>query len=87
MDTDITPRADKLMAPISNHHLFFCGFHVAKKNPKFQVTTMHYCGMRGEGDQTSSSGCPRRRSGRSGSRQWTARGQDRPSTPRKKSFT
>jgi hypothetical protein len=42
--------ANKFMAPISNHHLFFCGFHVAKKNPKFQVTTMHYCGMRGEGD-------------------------------------
>jgi hypothetical protein len=38
------------MAAISNHHLFFCGFHAAKKNPNFQVTTMHYCGMRGEGD-------------------------------------
>jgi hypothetical protein len=45
-----TRGADKFMAPISNHHLFFCGFHTAKKNPKFQVTTMHYCGMRGEGD-------------------------------------
>lgn len=42
--------ADKFMAPVGNHHLFFCGFHVAKKNPKFQVTAMHYCGMRGEGD-------------------------------------
>ena len=41
----------EFMGPIRNHDLFFCGFHVAKKNPKFQVTTMHYCGMRGEGDQ------------------------------------
>ena len=41
---------NKMMAPVGNQHLFFCGFHVAKKNPKFQVTTMHYCGMRGEGD-------------------------------------
>jgi hypothetical protein len=42
---------NKFMAPIDNHHhLFFCGFHVAKKNPKIQVTTMHFCGMRGEGD-------------------------------------
>lgn len=40
--------AEKFMVPIGNHHLFFCGFHVAKKNPKFQVTAMHYCGMRGE---------------------------------------
>ena len=40
----------KFMGPIPNHDLFFCGFHVAKKNPKFQVTTMHYCRMRGEGD-------------------------------------
>src|SRR5258705_10620876 len=43
-------RADQFRAPIGNHDMFFCGFHVAKKNPTFQVTTMHYCGMRGEGD-------------------------------------
>ncbi len=42
--------ADQFRAPIGNHDLFFCGFHVAKKTPTFQVTTMHYCGMRGEGD-------------------------------------
>jgi hypothetical protein len=43
------PEAGKFMDPIGNHGLFFCGFHVAKGNPKFQVTTMHYCGMRDEG--------------------------------------
>jgi hypothetical protein len=42
--------SDNQMAPVGNHHLFFCGFHIAKKNPHFQVTTMHYCGFRGEGD-------------------------------------
>jgi hypothetical protein len=42
---------DKVMGPIGNHSLFFCGFHIAKENPDFQVTTMHYCGMRGDGDQ------------------------------------
>jgi hypothetical protein len=41
---------DKVMSPIGNHGLFFCGFHIAKENPEFQVTTMHYCGMRGEGE-------------------------------------
>jgi hypothetical protein len=41
---------NKVMGPVRNHSLFFCGFHVAKENPEFQVTTMHYCGMRGEGD-------------------------------------
>ena len=42
--------ADTFMGPIGNHGLFFCGFHVAKNNPEFQVTTMHYCGMRAEGE-------------------------------------
>src|SRR5258708_2018974 len=42
--------AGTFMDAISNHDLFFCGFHVAKKNPGFQVTTMHYCGMRGAGE-------------------------------------
>jgi len=41
---------DQVMGPVRNHALFFCGFHVAKNNPEFQVTTMHYCAMRGEGD-------------------------------------
>ncbi|HTJ31762.1 MAG TPA: DUF1264 domain-containing protein [Dactylosporangium sp.] len=41
----------EVMGAVGNHGLFFCGFHVAKNNPAFQVTTMHYCGMRGEGDQ------------------------------------
>lgn len=36
---------DKVMAPLGNHHLHFCGFHVAKNNPKVQIVTQHYCGM------------------------------------------
>lgn len=31
------------MPPIENIHLHFCGIHVAKKNPKFQLITQHYC--------------------------------------------
>jgi hypothetical protein len=42
------PSENKLMAPVGNHHLHFCGIHVAKKDPKIQVITQHYCGMRGE---------------------------------------
>lgn len=39
---------DRLMAPVGNHHLHFCGIHCAKKDPKVQIITQHYCGMRGE---------------------------------------
>jgi len=42
------PTDNKLLAPVGNHHLHFCGIHVAKKNPKIQIITQHYCGMRGE---------------------------------------
>jgi hypothetical protein len=31
------------MPPIENIHLHFCGIHVAKKNPAFQIITQHYC--------------------------------------------
>lgn len=37
-----------LMAPAKNSHLHFCGIHIAKANPKFQVITQHYCGARSE---------------------------------------
>ncbi len=42
------PIDDKLMAPVGNHHLHFCGIHCAKKDPTIQIITQHYCGMRGE---------------------------------------
>lgn len=38
---------DKMMAPLSNHTLHFCGFHAAKANPDTQIVTQHYCGMVG----------------------------------------
>jgi hypothetical protein len=40
---------NKMMAPLGNHHLHFCGIHVAKKDPRIQIITQHYCGMVGEG--------------------------------------
>ena len=39
------PTDNKMMAPVGNHHLHFCGIHCAKKDPKIQVITQHYCGM------------------------------------------
>lgn len=38
-----------MMAPLGNHHLHFCGIHCAKKDPRIQIVTQHYCGMVGEG--------------------------------------
>ena len=40
---------NKMMAPLANHHLHFCGIHCAKKDPRVQIVTQHYCGMAGEG--------------------------------------
>jgi hypothetical protein len=36
--------ADKFLAPLGNTHAHFCGIHVAKNNPKFQLVAQHYCG-------------------------------------------
>ena len=33
----------KVMPPIQNIHLHFCGIHVAKTNPKIQIVTQHFC--------------------------------------------
>jgi hypothetical protein len=43
--------AGKAMAggPLANAHAHFCGIHVAKNNPKFQIITQHYCVGAGEG--------------------------------------
>ena len=32
-----------MMAPAHALHLHFCGIHIAKSNPKFQLITQHYC--------------------------------------------
>src|SRR5207302_10679633 len=37
------PKADKFMAASKGFHHHFCGIHVAKNNPQFQLTTQHYC--------------------------------------------
>jgi len=36
------------MPPVDSVHLHFCGIHVAKNNPNFQIVTEHYCGHAGE---------------------------------------
>src|SRR5437867_4106300 len=30
-------------SPLSGLHAHFCGIHVAKNNPKFQLVVQHYC--------------------------------------------
>ncbi len=40
---------NKMMAPLGNHHLHFCGIHCAKKDSRIQIITQHYCGMVGKG--------------------------------------
>jgi len=34
--------------PAANLHAHFCGIHVAKKDPKFQLITQHYCAGHGD---------------------------------------
>ena len=36
--------------PMAGPHAHFCGIHVAKNNPKFQIVTQHYCAAHSEGD-------------------------------------
>jgi hypothetical protein len=31
------------MAPVHEIHAHFCGIHIAKGNPKFQLMAQHYC--------------------------------------------
>lgn len=35
--------AKPIMPPLQAVHLHFCGIHVAKRDPKFQIITQHYC--------------------------------------------
>ena len=37
-----------LMAPVHGLHAHFCGIHIAKGNPKFQLIAQHYCMSRSE---------------------------------------
>jgi hypothetical protein len=43
-----TMAGHQLLAPLGNHHLHFCGIHCAKKDPRIQVVTQHYCGPAGK---------------------------------------
>jgi hypothetical protein len=35
--------------PLESFHLYLCAFHIAKKNPKFQIEAHHYCSMVDDG--------------------------------------
>ncbi len=45
---DSGPRKGDNATPLGNHAAHFCGIHVAKKDPKIQIITQHFCGMVGE---------------------------------------
>lgn len=36
-------KGSKFMAAAGGFHHHFCGIHVAKNNPRFQIVTQHYC--------------------------------------------
>ncbi|WP_425398788.1 DUF1264 domain-containing protein [Aeoliella sp.] len=40
--------AESKMPPVEHINLYFCGFHMAKSNPKFQLETQHYCCAHGD---------------------------------------
>jgi Protein of unknown function (DUF1264) len=37
-----------LMAPVHELHAHFCGIHIAKSDPKFQLVSQHYCMSRSD---------------------------------------
>jgi hypothetical protein len=43
-------KADSMMAPVAAVHAHFCGIHVAKNNPKFQLVAQHYCSARSDAE-------------------------------------
>lgn len=42
-DSEATEHESK--TPIEGFHLYLCAFHIAKKDPKFQIEAHHYCSM------------------------------------------
>ena len=40
--------ANRYMTPVTSTHAHFCGIHVAKRDPKFQLIVQHYCAPLGE---------------------------------------
>src|SRR5438876_1105024 len=37
------PKDKDMQAPVKGPFAHFCGIHMAKKDPKFQIITQHYC--------------------------------------------
>lgn len=40
--------AQGAVTPLSGPHAHFCGIHIAKNNPKFQIITQHFCAAHSE---------------------------------------
>jgi hypothetical protein len=48
---EAAPHTDGKGGPMSGPHLHFCGIHMAKKDPKFQLVTQHYCAAHSGGSE------------------------------------
>src|SRR5262249_6065498 len=42
------PKGAGMRAPVAALHAHFCGIHIAKGNPRFQLIVQHYCAPRGD---------------------------------------
>ncbi len=42
---DAEAEEHKGKTPVEGFHLYLCAFHIAKKDPKFQIEAHHYCSM------------------------------------------
>ena len=51
--TVLVPNADaaahETKGPANRFHLYLCAFHIAKKDPKFQIEAHHYCSKVSDG--------------------------------------
>lgn len=42
---DAVAAEHRAKTPVEGFHLYLCAFHIAKKDPKFQIEAHHYCSM------------------------------------------
>lgn len=42
-DSKVTAGGKDMLAPVKGMHAHFCGIHIAKENPTFQLIVQHFC--------------------------------------------
>jgi hypothetical protein len=48
--SDSGAHGGKPEGPLHADHVHFCGIHIAKKDPKIQIITQHYCAAHSSGE-------------------------------------